>query len=277
MDKNIKFILEKLPDEIREIYDICLKSGNNLTEIHIRANQNTYVQINGKNKEIAGTFINCEKIKEIFLYICGHTVSAFEDEIKNGYITLDGGIRIGVGGIFFSDENKEYRLNSVSSMNIRIPTNKYFTVPTDVLDFSKGLLIIGKPHSGKTTMLKSICRLMKAQNIAVCDERNELFDLNLNCDFITGMSKGKAILNATRSLNPDIIICDEIGGEEESREILAGVNTGVRFICTAHCAGFDDMSKKANIQILLKNGVFDKIILVEQNNGIFKIEGVKDV
>ena len=65
MDKNIKFILEKLPDEIREIYDICLKSGNNLTEIHIRANQNTYVQINGKNKEIAGTFINCEKIKEI--------------------------------------------------------------------------------------------------------------------------------------------------------------------------------------------------------------------
>ena len=162
-------------------------------------------------------------------------------------------------------------------MNIRIPTNKYFTVPTDVLDFSKGLLIIGKPHSGKTTMLKSICRLMKAQNIAVCDERNELFDLNLNCDFITGMSKGKAILNATRSLNPDIIVCDEIGGEEESREILAGVNTGVRFICTAHCAGFDDMSKKANIQILLKNGVFDKIVLVEQNNGIFKIEGVKDV
>ena len=277
MDKNIKFILEKLPDEIREIYDICLKSGNNLTEILIRANQNIYVQINGKNKEIAGTFINCEKIKEIFLYICGHTVSAFEDEIKNGYITLDGGIRIGVGGIIFSDEKKEYRLNSVSSMNIRIPTNKYFTVPTDVLDFSKGLLIIGKPHSGKTTMLKSICRLMKAQNIAVCDERNELFDLNLNCDFITGMSKGKAILNATRSLNPDIIICDEIGGEEESREILAGVNTGVRFICTAHCAGFDDMSKKANIQILLKNGVFDKIVLVEQNNGIFKIEGVKDV
>ena len=264
MDKNIKFILEKLPDEIREIYDICLKSGNNLTEIHIRANQNIYVQINGKNKEIAGTFINCEKIKEIFLYICGHTVSAFEDEIKNGYI-------------FFSDENKEYRLNSVSSMNIRIPTNKYFTVPTDVLGFSKGLLIIGKPHSGKTTMLKSICRLMKAQNIAVCDERNELFDLNLNCDFITGMSKGKAILNATRSLNPDIIVCDEIGGEEEGREILAGVNTGVRFICTAHCAGFDDMSKKANIQILLKNGVFDKIVLVEQNNGIFKIEGVKDV
>ena len=66
MDKNIKFILEKLPDEIREIYDICLKGGNNLTEIHIRANQNIYVQINGKNKEIAGTFINCEKIKEIF-------------------------------------------------------------------------------------------------------------------------------------------------------------------------------------------------------------------
>ena len=52
MDKNIKFILEKLPDEIREIYDICLKSGNNLTEIHIRANQNTYVQINGKNKDL---------------------------------------------------------------------------------------------------------------------------------------------------------------------------------------------------------------------------------
>lgn len=84
MDKNIKFILEKLPDEIREIYDICLKGGNNLTEIHIRANQNIYVQINGKTKRLAGTFINCEKIKEIFLYICGHTISAFEDEIKMG-------------------------------------------------------------------------------------------------------------------------------------------------------------------------------------------------
>lgn len=277
MDKNIKFILEKLSPKIGEMYDLCLENGKNLTEIHIRANQNIYVQVDGKNQEIAGTFINCEGIKDIFLDICGYTVSAFESEIKNGYITLDGGIRIGIGGIFFTDENKEYRLNSVLSMNIRIPTDKYFDIPADIVNLSKGLLIIGKPHSGKTTMLKSICRLLKGQNIVVCDERNELLDLNLNCDFITGMSKGKAILNATRSLNPDIIICDEIGGEEESREILVGVNTGVRFICTAHCADFDDMDKRTNIQILLKNRIFDKVILVEQNEGIFKIGGVKDV
>ena len=93
-------------------------------------------------------------------------------------------------------------------------------------------------------------------------------------DVIQGIKKSAAISMATRTLNPQYIICDEIGGKEETDEILSAVNTGVYFICSAHCESLDQLYKRPNIKILIENGIFEKLVLIEHKNTEFYIKDI---
>ena len=131
------------------------------------------------------------------------------------------------------------------------------------------LSLLGENGSGKTTFIRSLCYRLNFMNYTVCDERNEIFHSDLKGDFIINIPKADAVVRAVRVLNPEVIICDEIGNSEETQSLLAAMHSGVRFVCSVHSESLDELYKKKNILPLIESGVFDKLILLENNHKIW--------
>lgn len=274
MDKSIEKIMEILPRKVSDFFNG--NTGKNITEIRIRKGFEIKVSVDGVYHTLKETIIDEKEINKIFYSLCNNTVSAFEEQLSHGFITLEGGHRVGVTGKFIKDENN-YLLTDVYSMNIRISHFCKLEIEKNILDFKKGLLIAGKPHSGKTTYIKNICYCLQDKNIAVCDERNELYSRQINCDYIINMPKHIAVQQAVRTLNPEYIVCDEIGNNDEIIPITNGVISGVKFICSVHRSSIQELYQKSDISYLLSASVFDRIVLLDSYKNNFYIKEILDV
>ena len=269
-------VLKLLPQRLADYIDSC-DYKDNITEIKLRKNSIVQFTVYGKLKNTPVQISETE-IEDIFYKMCNCSVNIYDDEISNGFITLSGGYRVGLGGEYFQNKQSgSYRLKELKSLNIRIPHKSVCFKNQDIL-FAENVhstLIAGPPHSGKTSLLKIYAeKLSENYRVSLCDERKELYTDNLNVDVIQGIKKSAAISMATRTLNPQYIICDEIGGKEETDEILSAVNTGVYFICSAHCESLDQLYKRPNIKILIENGIFEKLVLIEHKNIEFYIKDI---
>ena len=83
------------------------------------------------------------------------------------------------------------------------------------------------------------------------------------CDVLNGYPKGEGIMNAVRTLAPDIIICDEIGGDREAEAICEGLNAGVTIISTIHACNVNELYRRKPFQKLLKTDAFEKIAFLK--------------
>ena len=275
-------VVEKLythfPDKLSE-YLMNYKTAGSVTEIRLRAENTLQFTENGKLTDIAEIHINQTELEEIFYSMCDYSLNAYEDEISQGFITLKNGYRVGIGGDFYYSEiSCKYLLRKLFSLNIRIPQKNIYFINQEKL-FEKepvSTLIIGPPHSGKTSLVKIYAEYLSSKKrICICDERREIFVKKLNCDVISGIKKSIAISMATRTLNPHFIICDEISTEEIS-EILSAVNTGVGFICSVHGTDFEEISRVRGMDIMIKNRVFKRVVCLSSDNS-FVIKEITDV
>ena len=269
MDKDLQILLDKLPPAVKDFYI----SNNNVTEIRIRKNSNIVMVSSGINHLLGNTTITEKELEDIFLSLCDYTISAYEDQMAEGFITLSGGHRIGIAGRFTKDNDGKILISQLFSLNIRLSCLHTIKIPDNIMDFTKGLLICGKPHSGKTTFIRNICLHLNGDNYTVCDERNEIYHSCLNGDFIINLPKSVAIMQAVRVLNPSVIICDEIGNKEETEKMLEYMNSGVKFVCSVHCTDFSELRHKPNISSLISAGVFDKFVLLDN----FVVKEIIDV
>ncbi|MEG0020832.1 MAG: hypothetical protein RR728_09810, partial [Oscillospiraceae bacterium] len=261
-------LLKLLPPEIAEAIKLSKIDINKVTEIKLRRNMPVSITINGQTIAIKSGMISQGQIEDILLRFCKSSMAAFEDEISQGFITIDGGHRVGIGGEFYFDKAADkYILKEISSLNIRVAREDTYFFNQDKLCVQefKSVLLAGAPHSGKTSLAKHyIKELCQSYRIVICDERNELAQNDVNCDVIRGVSKAFAIAMATRTLNPQFIVCDEIGSLDETMQILSAINTGVKFICTAHGESLGQLKRRPNINCLLESRIFERIVFLKQ-------------
>ena len=91
-------------------------------------------------------------------------------------------------------------------------------------------------------------------------------------DFFEGYPRGAGIEIATRTQNPEVIICDEIGGEDETRAVLASQNAGVPLIATAHGKNVRELYFRPNVRMLIDAGVFRYLIGITRRGGDFILD-----
>ena len=237
-------------------------------------------------------------LEETFRVLCGNSVYSHEAELRNGYVTLCGGHRAGICGTTVFQSGKISGIREVSSVNIRIARE----VPgcADVLlgklggAFCGGLLLVGPPSSGKTTILRDIARQLSnglsgtVRKVAVVDERGEIAgtfrgipqnDVGLCCDVLDGCPKAEGILTAVRTLSPQYIVCDEIGTEEEVRAVEQSLNAGVCVVASIHAGSLEELRRRRQAAELLKTGAFAAVALLRGSGTpgeIAKICGVGD-
>lgn len=265
LEKLYKYFPQKLSAYLRDN-----ATSKFITELRLRACNNIQITENGKTKTMSNMALSYKELENILYLMCDNSINAYEDEISEGFITLQGGYRVGIGGEFYySAAADKYLLRQITSLNIRIPKEAVFFKNQQMLLEStpKSSLIVGPPHSGKTSLIRIYSRYLSQKfRVCICDERREIFTDAPDCDVLQGVKKSTAISMATRTLNPQFIICDEIGTKQEAEEILSAVNTGVSFICSAHGECYEDILKRPNIKILADSGVFERIILLEKND-----------
>lgn len=225
------------------------------------------------------------ELKEIFYRLSGYSVHSFTESVNHGFITVEGGHRVGIGGTAVTENGKIISVRDIECINIRIAREiKGAADEIYSLCFSDGIksiILAGPPSSGKTTVLRDLARQLSGgergiyASVFVCDERGELGasfcgtaqnDLGVNCDIITSYPKSEGILIGLRAFNPQVIICDETSSDEEVTAIEYGLNSGANFILSIHAGSEKELRNKPVLKKLLCTGAFEKVVLLSSVN-----------
>ncbi len=193
--------------------------------------------------------------------------------IYDGFITIEGGHRIGISCCWKMDESGRSSIQKVTSLCIRVAKD-YQNISRELYQLHESLLIIGRPGSGKTTLLRDLIRQISSHRegaICVVDERKELFPMSgdVMCfspgprtDVLSGCPKGRGIEMAIRCMSPKIVAIDEITSVNDCKALIEAGWCGVDILATAHASSVDDLMKRPVYKPLLNCGVFRSVVIM---------------
>lgn len=293
-------IENSLCSEIRDMFQKSLTNNffREIEEIRMRIGKPLIIKNNkcewtiSKNlltKDILTGYIVTKKdLMETIELITNYSPYAFENEIKSGFITINGGHRIGLAGEIVIENSKVKTIRNINSINFRIAHEIKNCSVSIIKYISKPItntIIISPPGCGKTTLLRDIIRNLSLHyTISVVDERSEIGgnylgtpqnDLGIHTDILDKCPKTEGMLILLRSMSPEIIAVDEIGTIDDANSILNITNSGVKIICTLHGENLDDIKNRTFIKTLVNQKIFKRYIFLD-NNERGKIKNVYD-
>ncbi len=306
----------KTKDELLKIFSLKLRvvlgkleiDFNALQEIRLRINcpllvnyQNReyFVSYDAKliNDSANGIIITMNEIKETMEYISNYSLYAFEEEIRQGFITISGGHRIGITGKTIIQDDAIKGIKHISYINVRLAHQVKgcgdLVLPYLINNRACGIyhtLIISPPRCGKTTLLRDIIRQLsdgskdlKGMNIGVVDERSEIGacymgipqnDLGIRTDILDCCPKAKGMMMLIRSMSPQVIAVDEIGSREDLEAIDHVISCGCKLIATVHGSSIEDIKSKPVLGELLEKKLFERYVIL---NNVKEIGHLKDI
>lgn len=290
---RITGVLPYLPKEIRSrVEKTALGEWLEVEEIRLRAGAPLTLGIWGEscfltpaggitNHENDAYHVSQEEVQSAFAAICENSVYAHMDEIRQGFLTLKGGHRVGICGKAVTEEGKIKTFREVSSLNFRV-AHEIIGIADGIMDaIVKGTevestLIISPPQTGKTTLLRDVTRQVSNRGFktAVADDRGELGamyggvpqnDVGAQTDIIDSAPKDEAILMMLRTMSPKVIISDEIASEKDVEAIRLAHGTGVSIVATTHGSDLDEVKNRQVLRPLFADKVVRKAILLRRD------------
>ena len=265
---TLEDVMGSFPFSLRfEIDNIKSKrSAASLTEIRLRIFGTSFLSFGRERVKLLSN-IDKDGILKIFEVLTEGAVYAHSESLREGYVTIEGGVRVGVVGKITYDRENVMSVTDLSGLVFRIPSCESELGEELYEAFllgRGGMLIYSPPGIGKTSAVRKLVRLIgsgkEAKNVVVVDERREFSKCDCedcSVDVLSGYRKAHGMEIALRTLSPDVIAVDEIGSPSEAELIRAFVNAGVRVIATIHSDSLESLSKSSIFSPFLTMGVFD--------------------
>ena len=298
-------ILQLFPLEQRDFWKITAQKQHCLQEIRLRVDRPIILYMNGREffLNAQGTLeeqrdnavcMDRQTLEAILKNICQDSFYAFEDELKQGFLTTAGGHRIGISGQAVLDQTGKLRtIKNISFVNIRV-AHQVKNAADRILPFVyrqgalMNTLILAPPGCGKTTLLRDLIRRVSdgnafgaGQTVGVVDERSELAgsflgvpqnDLGIRTDVLDACPKTEGMLLLLRSMSPKVIAVDELGSIEEMGALRRAAACGCLILATAHGQTLEDVEKRFGIEAEECKKMFQVILSLQRKGEKFLIE-----
>lgn len=296
--RNIREILNRMTIDFTEVQEIRLRVGAPLFVVY--RNEEYYITPTGTLSREGNDAYTASKteLKETMEYLSSYSLYAFEEEMKQGFITIQGGHRIGIAGKTILDEYGIKTMKYISFINVRL-SHQVRGCASPVLPYIYGengdichTLIISPPRCGKTTLLRDVIRQIsngsdgrQGQTVGVVDERSEIGaccqgipqnELGIRTDVLDCCPKAKGMMMLIRTMSPRVIAVDEIGSREDMDAVEYVMNCGCKLIATVHGSSIDDLKQKPVLRRLVEERIFERYIVLNNIGRIGNIDQIYD-
>lgn len=286
------------PAAYRTCFALAGQRAEMINEIRLRMNRPAILMESGKEFFVRkdGVYTKCmdqawhpdrQALQEIVSHLCQYSLYAYEDELRQGYITIEGGHRVGIVGQAVQENAGSIRtIKHISAINIRI-AHQVLGAATPALPYvyRKGCmyntLIVSPPGCGKTTLLRDLVRQISSGNaygpartVGVVDERSEIAgcymgqpqnDLGPRSDVLDACPKALGMMMLLRSMSPAVLAVDELGSGEEIRAVRMAASCGVSLVATIHGMDRQDVLGKPGMEDLLTEGIFTCMLVLRRD------------
>lgn len=293
---KLRAIVEKLRVDFRRVQEIRIRMGAPFMVVY--GGEEYFVEEDGKmSREAVHPYrIRQDDIRETMEFISNYSMYAFEEELRQGFITIQGGHRVGVAGKTVLEQERIKNIRYISFINIRL-AHQMIGCADMVMPFIRQgdtiyhTLIISPPRCGKTTLLRDMIRQIsngsqgkRGLNVGVVDERSELGacyhgmpqnDLGYQTDILDCCPKKEGMMMLVRSMSPKVIAVDEIGFREDVEALEYVMNCGVKLLTTVHGRNMEEIQAKPVLGRMVQEKMFQRYILLSAGQ-VGKVEAVFD-
>lgn len=303
-------VLYMFPESMRSRWKKIAQQADRLQEIRFRVNMPVTVLIDNREwfVDAEGNLVDMpaqgannkpEELESILKHLCQYSIYAFADEIRQGFLTIQGGHRIGLSGqVILDGDNRIRNLKYIRYLNIRV-AHEIKGVSDDVLPYLYSengevlnTLLISPPGCGKTTMLRDIIRNIsdgtiygRGVNVSVVDERSEIAgcylgiaqnDVGIRTDVLDGCPKREGMMMLIRAMAPQVLAVDELGSEEDVQALRMASGCGCKLMATVHGGSLKEIENKKYMRNIIENRLFDRYLVLTKRSGRCETEGIYD-
>lgn len=285
---HLRGILERMPMQEEALEEIRIRIGQPVI-FHFGSEEWYLEEKSGRlvQKDTYAYHATRDDIKSMVKFISSYSLYAYEDEMKRGFITIQGGHRIGVAGQVVMEEGKVLSLSNIYFLNIRVAREKrgcareivpYLIHRNSIYN----TLFVSPPGVGKTTYLRDVIRILSSgtdrlagMKVSIIDERSEIAacrqgipqnDIGPRSDVLDGCLKSFGMLLMLRSMAPQVIAVDEIGSKEDCNAMEQAIYSGSKILGTVHAYDMKELSQKKYLRQMIEQRMFGRMVLLEKND-----------